>query len=124
MPAASCRLRYAYVNSSVEQERLDILLQHVIRANNRGVSASKNISSGPNWSFGQSFFFSTTVVTTIGYGHVTPLSEAGKIFCLVFALIGIPMTLVLLTAFVERLMVPSTVALQVRDCALPRGPPL
>ncbi|XP_043231076.1 potassium channel subfamily K member 6-like [Amphibalanus amphitrite] len=96
----------------VPEERLDILLQHVIRANNRGVSASKNISSGPNWSFGQSFFFSTTVVTTIGYGHVTPLSEAGKIFCLVFALIGIPMTLVLLTAFVERLMVPSTVALQ------------
>ena len=46
---------------------------------------------------------------------MTPLSEAGKVFCLVFALIGIPMTLVLLTAFVERLMVPSTVALQVRD---------
>lgn len=103
----------------------------VVRATNRGVAVTRNVSSEPNWSFGQSFFFAGTVVTTIGikrnvwwlirsdtktlislailgYGHVTPLSEGGKIFCIVYALIGIPMTLMLLTALVDRLMVPTT----------------
>ncbi|XP_037089612.1 potassium channel subfamily K member 1-like isoform X1 [Pollicipes pollicipes] len=104
--------RFLREHKCVPESDLEDLITEVVLANNRGVSASKNISSGSNWSFGQSFFFSATVVTTIGYGHVTPLSEGGKIFCVVFALIGIPLTLVILSAFVEKLMVPSTLALQ------------
>lgn len=38
----------------------------VVRATNRGVAVTRNVSSEPNWSFGQSFFFAGTVVTTIG----------------------------------------------------------
>ena len=44
--------------------RLDSYIQSVTQHSRRGVSLeTKNI---PNWSFGQSFFFSGTVVTTIG----------------------------------------------------------
>jgi len=43
-----------------------------------------------------------------GYGHVTPLSQEGKLFCMLYALFGIPLTLVLLTALVDRLMIPTT----------------
>ena len=112
---------------SFTEQELDALLMDVVQATNRGVAVTRNVSSEPNWSFGQSFFFAGTVVTTIGirtcikhwnvalltgyfsgYGHVTPLSEGGKIFCIVYALIGIPMTLMLLTALVDRLMVPTT----------------
>jgi hypothetical protein len=52
------------------------------------------------------------VVTTIGYGHVTPLSRSGKIFCMLYAMVGIPLTLVLLSALVERLLVPTIWLLQ------------
>lgn len=42
-----------------------------------------------------------------GYGRVAPLSEAGKGFCLLYAMIGIPLTLIFFTAIVERLMIPT-----------------
>ncbi|GLH12848.1 Open rectifier potassium channel protein 1, partial [Gryllus bimaculatus] len=74
-------------------EDLEELLQEAVRASNRGVSAARNASGEPNWSFGQALFFSSTVVTTIGYGHVTPLSRAGKLFCMAYAVLGIPLTL-------------------------------
>lgn len=49
-----------------------------------------------------------TKICFTGYGHVTPLSQEGKLFCMLYALFGIPLTLVLLTALVDRLMIPST----------------
>ncbi|XP_969244.1 potassium channel subfamily K member 6 isoform X2 [Tribolium castaneum] len=99
-------------NPTVTDQALEDLITEVVKASNRGVSASRNASGEPNWSFGQSLFFSSTVVTTIGYGHVTPLSRTGKIFCMLYAMVGIPLTLVLLSALVERLLVPTIWLLQ------------
>ncbi|XP_031343867.1 potassium channel subfamily K member 1-like isoform X2 [Photinus pyralis] len=96
----------------VEDDALESLITEIVLASNRGVSATRNASGTPNWSFGQSLFFSSTVITTIGYGHVTPLSRSGKIFCVLYATIGIPLTLVLLSALVERLLVPTVWFLQ------------
>ncbi|MGH0137454.1 UNVERIFIED_CONTAM: hypothetical protein FKN15_078496 [Acipenser sinensis] len=39
-----------------------------------------------------------------GYGHTTPLSDGGKAFSIVFALLGVPFTMLVLTATVQRLM--------------------
>lgn len=38
---------------------------------------------------------------------MTPLSQTGKIFCMIYAAIGIPLTLVLLSAMVEKLLIPA-----------------
>ena len=48
----------------------------------------------------------------LGYGHQSPLSTSGKVFCMVYALIGIPLTMLLLTAVVERLLIPTTLLLK------------
>lgn len=93
-------------HSCITDMSLEDLIAEIVEANNRGVSVGHNNSVVPSWSFGQSFFFSSTVVTTIGYGHQSPLSPEGKVFCIIYALLGIPMTMLLLTAVVERLMIP------------------
>lgn len=43
-----------------------------------------------------------------GYGHTAPLSDGGKAFCIIYSVIGIPFTLLFLTAVVQRIMVYST----------------
>lgn len=43
-----------------------------------------------------------------GYGHTAPLSDGGKAFCIIYSAIGIPFTLLFLTAAVQRIMVFST----------------
>lgn len=42
-------------------------------------------------------------VTSTGYGYTTPLTDAGKAFSIVFALLGVPATMLLLTASAQRL---------------------
>ncbi|XP_071079358.1 potassium channel subfamily K member 1-like isoform X1 [Haliotis cracherodii] len=102
------RKKFLKENSCLSEQALEAFIVEVVEAANRGVSAARNVSmSEPNWSFGQSMFFAGTVLTTIGYGRVTPLSDAGKAFCIVYAVIGIPLTLILFTAVVERLMLPT-----------------
>lgn len=96
---------------SFAEDELDEFLEAVIVAGKHGISALKNGTNEQNWSFGQSLFFSTTVVTTIGYGHIAPISDGGKIFCMVYALVGIPFVLVLLSATVDRLMAGSNFVL-------------
>lgn len=55
-----------FIHSLGAEQELDALLLDVVRATNQGVAVTRNVSSEPNWSFGQSFFFAGTVVTTIG----------------------------------------------------------
>ncbi|XP_078377565.1 TWiK family of potassium channels protein 7-like isoform X3 [Oculina patagonica] len=60
------------------------------------IRSERTAASKPRWSFSNSLFFATTVVTTIGYGNLAPTTTGGRMFCIVYALIGIPLTLMLL----------------------------
>lgn len=103
---------------NVVDEDLEAFLSEVVQASGRGVSAAGNVTGGPNWSFSQALFFSSTVITTVGYGHVTPLTNAGKMFCMLYAMLGIPLTLILLSAMVEKMITPATYMLQTFNSSL------
>ncbi|PAV58653.1 hypothetical protein WR25_10040 [Diploscapter pachys] len=45
------------------------------------------------WNFGNALIFAFTVITTIGYGHVAPVTFYGRLFCIVYGVIGVPFTL-------------------------------
>ncbi|XP_022090804.1 potassium channel subfamily K member 1-like [Acanthaster planci] len=49
------------------------------------------------WDLANAFFFSATVITTIGYGHLSPATSSGQNFCIAYAYFGIPLMAVLLS---------------------------
>ncbi|XP_042271295.1 potassium channel subfamily K member 6 [Thunnus albacares] len=104
-------LKQEFLNlSCVNAASLERFLVKVLTANKYGVSVLKNSSVTSNWDLISSMFFANTLVTTVGYGHTTPLSDSGKAFSILYALIGVPFTMLVLTACVQRLMYPLVFA--------------
>jgi hypothetical protein len=42
-----------------------------------------------DWTFENSLLFTITIMSTIGYGHIAPKTFGGKMFVLVYALLGL-----------------------------------
>ncbi|XP_068569141.1 potassium channel subfamily K member 6 isoform X2 [Cebidichthys violaceus] len=104
-------LKHEFLNQScVNAASLERFLLKVLTANKYGVSVLKNSSAASNWDLASSMFFANTLVTTVGYGHTTPLSDTGKAFSILYALIGVPFTMLVLTACVQRIMHPLVLA--------------
>ncbi|XP_059137427.1 potassium channel subfamily K member 17-like [Peromyscus eremicus] len=75
---------------------LDLLIQGIIQAYKDGTYLLDNTTSMGRWEFVGSFFFSVSTITTIGYGNLSPETMAARLFCIFFALVGIPLNLVVL----------------------------
>lgn len=59
----------------LSDDSMENFIKEVLSASNRGVSAAKNVSGEPNWSFGQSLFFACTVITTIGKYNIISITQ-------------------------------------------------
>ncbi|XP_058254856.1 potassium channel subfamily K member 16-like isoform X2 [Hemibagrus wyckioides] len=75
---------------------LEKFVKVILDARESGVNPSGNSTNPSNWDFGSSFFFAGTVVTTIGYGNLSPTTYPGQVFCVFYALCGIPLNLAFL----------------------------
>ncbi|KAE8600499.1 hypothetical protein XENTR_v10013281 [Xenopus tropicalis] len=79
-------------HSCVNVTELDELIQQLMAAINAGIIPIGNTShQNSHWDLGSSFFFAGTVITTIGFGNISPRTKGGKIFCIIYALLGIPL---------------------------------
>ncbi|CAB4062937.1 unnamed protein product [Lepeophtheirus salmonis] len=47
-----------------------------------------------SWTFANSLLFTITIMSTIGYGHISPKTFTGRFFCIFYSLIGIGLLLV------------------------------
>ncbi|XP_077275988.1 uncharacterized protein LOC143904884 [Temnothorax americanus] len=56
-------------------------------------------SGQKSWSFLNAVVYCLTVITTIGYGHISPTTDTGKAITIVYAIFGIPMFLIILADF-------------------------
>ncbi|ELK00334.1 Potassium channel subfamily K member 17, partial [Pteropus alecto] len=75
---------------------LDSLIRGIIQAYQSGTIVLNNITSMERWELMGSFFFSVSTITTIGYGNLSPRTIAARLFCIFFALVGIPLNLFVL----------------------------
>jgi len=49
-----------------------------------------------DWYFPNALLFTITIITTIGYGHISPKTSDGQMFTIVYALIGMPLLVMFL----------------------------
>ncbi|CAH8679764.1 unnamed protein product [Schistosoma rodhaini] len=57
-----------------------------------------------SWNFYESVFFVITVITTIGYGTISPVTIYGKAFCIFLVTVGIPMNVILVSVLASLCM--------------------
>lgn len=91
----------------ITEKELEHFIISVVNARDQGIVVTKNFTNtNSKWDLGESVFYATTLITTIGYGHLTPQSTFGKAFSMIYSLVGIPLTLIFLAVYSERLMSP------------------
>ncbi|CAH0595558.1 unnamed protein product [Chrysodeixis includens] len=85
-------------NETEVKERISLELVHyqstIVSAVHKGWDGGR---SSRQWSFSSAFLYSLTVITTIGYGHLSPKTDWGKIITILYALLGMPLFLLYLT---------------------------
>ncbi|XP_031633608.1 uncharacterized protein LOC116347220 isoform X2 [Contarinia nasturtii] len=68
----------------------------IIKATKGGLSEAMG-DRLPRWTFTEALLYSITLITTIGYGSLTPKTVEGKIVTMMYALIGVPLMLMCLS---------------------------
>ncbi|XP_035687915.1 potassium channel subfamily K member 2-like [Branchiostoma floridae] len=90
--------------SCLTEEEVTNFITAIVTAVNAGLTLDNSTASDTsNWDFGNSIFFSSTVITTIGYGHISPSTYGGQAFLVPYALIGIPLCGLMLNGIGENI---------------------
>ncbi|XP_076772341.1 potassium channel subfamily K member 4 isoform X1 [Arvicanthis niloticus] len=91
----------------VSQKSLEDFIKLVAEALGGGANPETSWTNSSNhssaWNLGSAFFFSGTIITTIGYGNIALHTDAGRLFCIFYALVGIPLFGMLLAGVGDRL---------------------
>lgn len=48
------------------------------------------------WSFVTATLYGFGIVTTLGYNRIAPITYAGRLFCIVYGICGIPLTMIII----------------------------
>ncbi|XP_054828289.1 potassium channel subfamily K member 16-like [Eublepharis macularius] len=90
------KLKFLQNYTCLDRQALEQFVQVIMEVWEKGVNPEGNSTNPSNWDFSNSFFFAGTVVTTIGYGNLAPSTVAGRVFCVFYALFGVPLNLAFL----------------------------
>ena len=99
----ACSYMYYYVvyNKTAESNTTSLVnqtIQQLMMEMNVNSSHKSQEEDCEMWSFFNSFFFSFTSITTIGYGNIAPRTQLGRGACLLYSIIGIPINNMLISS--------------------------
>lgn len=99
------REKFQKEHKCISKEDLFDYIELIESASSSGIDFVENSTDfTQNWKFGgETLFFTFTLLATIGYGHSAPLTENGKLFCIFYVAIGVPLTILILTLIVDRI---------------------
>ncbi|TRZ04358.1 hypothetical protein DNTS_015170 [Danionella cerebrum] len=69
---------------------LDNILEVVSNAAGQGITITGERTFN-NWNWPNAVIFAATVITTIGYGNISPKTPTGRVFCIFYGLFGVPL---------------------------------
>ncbi|XP_065092139.1 TWiK family of potassium channels protein 18-like [Ochlerotatus camptorhynchus] len=81
----------------------DTILRAVRASKSQQVTNVQSNAKPYKWTYASAFLYSLTLITTIGYGGISPRTQWGRIAALIYALFGIPIILLYLSAMGEGL---------------------
>lgn len=87
----------------MDHKSLEILIDMVAHAIDNGVNPANNATSPSKWDLPGAFFYAGMIITTIGYGHIYPHTSPGRIFTLIYTLVGVPIFAFFLNEFGNKL---------------------
>ena len=92
-------------HTCVNRTELEKLIMFSLKLNNYGIyyyNVDNNSIYSPQWTFGgNTIFFTYTTLATVGYGNLVPFTRAGKLFCIFYIIIGVPITLLIVAILTE-----------------------
>lgn len=72
-------------------------------------------SAVEGWRWLDALYFSVATIATVGYGDLAPATDAGKVFTIVFMLVGIGLFVALVTQIARALIAPDETPRDDRD---------
>jgi len=91
--------KYNYTKDQFKLAVLDdltALKRYILDAHSEaGYDGTRDFSRA--FSFESTVLFTITIMSTVGYGHIAPATTSGRLFCILYSLIGIPLLLVFMS---------------------------
>ena len=75
----------------------ELALMAIIKTKISTIATEEEDFECERWSMYNSIFFAFTIITTIGYGKVTPQTQLGRVACFFYTIIGVPINCIFIT---------------------------